>query len=123
MTEVTYDAVSHPRHYVSHESDVECLTVTRNLTFICGNAVKYVWRADLKNGLEDLMKARFYLREAVDWGDEVFISGRSRNIAVRLLDRVIEHEDGDRRDFFVALRAGHRPLMLAAVERMLLDLG
>jgi hypothetical protein len=30
--------------------------------FCLGNAVKYIWRADLKgNDIEDLQKARFYI--------------------------------------------------------------
>ena len=58
-----HDAVNHPRHYTSHPSGVECLQITRLLSFDAGNAVKYVWRTDLKNGLEDLDKARFYLAD------------------------------------------------------------
>lgn len=118
MTDV-HDAVSHPRHYTSHESGVECLELTRRLTFVVGNAVKYVWRADLKNGIEDLEKARFYLRDALEWGDRVFVCATSRTVAVRLLDQIIVYEDGLRRDFFFALRTGHRQSMLAAVEGML----
>ena len=45
MTE--HDPVNHPSHYTSHPSGVECLAITRHLPFGIGNAVKYVWRADL----------------------------------------------------------------------------
>jgi hypothetical protein len=32
------------------------------MSFTLGNALKYIWRADLKNdAIEDLRKARFYL--------------------------------------------------------------
>jgi hypothetical protein len=31
------------------------------MCFNLGNAIKYVWRADLKEGLQDLEKARWYL--------------------------------------------------------------
>ena len=61
-----HDAVNHPRHYTSHPSGVECLQITRLLSFDAGNAVKYVWRTDLKNGLEDLDKARFYLADHIE---------------------------------------------------------
>lgn len=64
---MTHDAVNHPSHYTSHPSGIECLQITRGLPFTLGNAVKYVWRADLKNGLEDLRKASFYLQ---DWMDQ-----------------------------------------------------
>lgn len=56
-----YDSVNHPKHYTAHPSGVECITVTEHMNFNVGNAVKYLWRADLKNGLEDLKKARWYI--------------------------------------------------------------
>jgi len=31
------------------------------MNFNLGNAVKYIWRASLKNGLEDLKKAAWYI--------------------------------------------------------------
>ena len=56
------DIINHPPHYTSHPSGVECITITEHMSFTLGNAVKYVWRADLKGeGIEDLKKARWYL--------------------------------------------------------------
>jgi hypothetical protein len=60
------DAVNHPPHYTSHPSGVECITVTEHMNFCIGNAVKYLWRADLKNGLEDLEKAEWYVRREIE---------------------------------------------------------
>ncbi|AWY06533.1 nucleotide kinase [Gordonia phage Trine] len=63
---VSHDAVNHPSHYTSHPSGVECLHITRHLQFCPGNAVKYVWRSDLKDGVsgdQDLLKAEFYLED------------------------------------------------------------
>lgn len=53
-----------PSHYKSHPSGVECIDITQHMSFTLGNAIKYIWRADLKhqdNGIEDLAKARWYL--------------------------------------------------------------
>ena len=36
------DAVSHPSHYTSHPSGVECITITKHMNFCRGNAVKYL---------------------------------------------------------------------------------
>lgn len=58
---MTHDPVNHPQHYTSHASGVECIQITEHMSFCVGNAVKYLWRADLKNGLEDLEKARWYI--------------------------------------------------------------
>jgi hypothetical protein len=61
------DMVNHPPHYTSHPSGVECIQITEHMGFNLGNALKYIWRADLKgNVVEDLEKAVFYInRELV----------------------------------------------------------
>lgn len=66
------DAVNHPGHYTSHPSGVECIQVTEHMSFCLGNAIKYIWRADLKgNAIEDLQKARWYVdREIARLGGE-----------------------------------------------------
>ncbi len=59
-----HDVVNHPCHYTSHPSGIEAITITEHMGFCLGNAMKYIWRADLKHddgGLEDLRKARWYL--------------------------------------------------------------
>lgn len=62
MKPATRDAVNSPKHYNSHPSGVECITVTEHFNFNVGNAIKYLWRAGLKGGLvEDLKKARWYV--------------------------------------------------------------
>lgn len=41
---------------------IECIQVTEHMGFNCGNAIKYIWRADLKgNAIEDLKKARWHI--------------------------------------------------------------
>lgn len=54
-----------PNHYKSHPSGVECITITEHMSFTLGNAMKYIWRADLKNGVEDLEKAKWYLEREI----------------------------------------------------------
>ena len=63
MTE--FDIVNKPKHYNSHPSGVECITVTEHMNFNIGNAVKYLWRTDHKNGLEDLKKAAWYINREI----------------------------------------------------------
>lgn len=60
-----YDPVNHPRHYTEHPSGIECIEVTRHFGFNLGNAIKYCWRADLKNGVEDLRKAIWYIEDEI----------------------------------------------------------
>jgi len=60
------DPVNHPSHYTSHPSGIECIQVTEHMGFNLGNALKYIWRADLKgNAVEDLHKAIFYLHREI----------------------------------------------------------
>jgi len=64
------DNVNNPKHYNSHPSGVECITIVKHMNFCLGNAIKYIWRSGLKKDesldsrnkqIEDLKKARWYL--------------------------------------------------------------
>jgi len=60
------EQVNHPRHYTNHPSGIECIQVTEHMNFCLGNAVKYIWRADLKNdAIEDLEKAIWYINREI----------------------------------------------------------
>jgi hypothetical protein len=67
LTTVSHDPVNHPKHYTNHPSGVECIQITRHMGFNLGNAIKYIWRADLKNdAIEDLEKAVWYIRDEIE---------------------------------------------------------
>lgn len=53
--------VINPAHYRQHPSGIDCITITEHMNFCLGNAIKYIWRADYKGGIEDLEKARWYV--------------------------------------------------------------
>jgi hypothetical protein len=60
------DMVNHPPHYNDHPSGVECIQITEHMNFCLGNAVKYIWRADLKHdAIEDLEKAVWYVQREI----------------------------------------------------------
>lgn len=60
------DPVNHPTHYTSHPSGIECIQVTEYMGFNLGNAIKYIWRADLKDdAIQDLEKAAWYLAREI----------------------------------------------------------
>lgn len=66
-SQVMHDAVNSPKHYTGHPSGVECIQVTEHMGFCLGNAVKYIWRADLKNdAVEDLRKAAWYIEREIE---------------------------------------------------------
>lgn len=61
-----HDPVSHPSHYTSHPSGVECIDIAEHMNFNLGNVVKYVWRAGSKGDtMEDLLKAEFYIKREI----------------------------------------------------------
>lgn len=65
------DNVNHPKHYT--QGVVECIDALaaatinlKGLDAVCtANAIKYLWRWDQKNGVEDLKKARWYIDKLV----------------------------------------------------------
>ena len=62
------DAVNSPTHYKSHPSGIECIQATEHFNFCRGNAIKYIWRAGIKERsgeIEDLQKAIWYLKREV----------------------------------------------------------
>ncbi|MBM6327983.1 DUF3310 domain-containing protein [Staphylococcus epidermidis] len=67
-----YDKINHPSHYTYGEIEViEFIEqVTKDykpeLAFAIGNAIKYISRANRKNGKEDLDKARWYLNRVFE---------------------------------------------------------
>jgi hypothetical protein len=70
------DKVNHPSHYT--QGKVECIdaieaaTVHKNgLDAVCtANIIKYIWRCEYKNGLEDLKKARWYLEKMIQHNEQ-----------------------------------------------------
>jgi hypothetical protein len=61
------DNVNHPAHYT--RGGVECIDALAAATVdlvgieaVCtANAIKYLWRWKVKGGVEDLLKARWYI--------------------------------------------------------------
>ena len=61
-----HDSVNKPKHYTSHPSGIDCIQITEHMGFNLGNAIKYIWRADLKDdAMEDLRKARWYIEREI----------------------------------------------------------
>ena len=65
------DKVNHPSHYTGGK--VECIdaleAATKYLTGIqavcTANAIKYLWRWKMKNGIENLKKANWYINHLI----------------------------------------------------------
>ena len=65
------DMVNHPSHYT--QGGIECIDAIKAATVgktgieavAVANVVKYLWRYEEKNGLEDVKKARWYLERLI----------------------------------------------------------
>lgn len=67
LVSAQHDPVHKPKHYTDHPSGIECIQITEHMGFNLGNAVKYIWRCDLKrDAIEDLEKAVWYLNREID---------------------------------------------------------
>lgn len=63
---MSHDPVSHPAHYTGHPSGIECIQITEHMGFNLGNALKYIWRCDLKHdAIEDLEKSVWYIQREI----------------------------------------------------------
>jgi hypothetical protein len=62
------DQINHPPHYTRNPSGIECIDVVEHMNFNLGCAVKYIWRAGLKDGsdpITDLRKAVWYIQREI----------------------------------------------------------
>lgn len=56
-----------PKHYTSNQSGIECIEITRHLSFNRGNAIKYLWRLGQKDeSNQELKKALWYLKDELN---------------------------------------------------------
>lgn len=118
------DMVNHPPHYEPVPGiDFECIELTRDMTFDCGNAVKYMWRTDRKNGIEDIKKARWYINDAIENYDDVIIAivsrDKGRRAAQRLQEVAKAQADPSRKWFFYALSRRDLAEALEALDSLL----
>ena len=72
-TTLANDTVNSPKHYKLEGLDVEAIDIIKATvkdfnSFCHGNIIKYVLRANKKNGVEDFKKAKKYIEMMI--GDE-----------------------------------------------------
>ena len=60
------DMINHPKHYVRGDIAPIDFINANKLDYLEGNIIKYVSRYKFKNGLEDLLKAQFYINMLIE---------------------------------------------------------
>ena len=64
-----YDPVNHPPHYKAGGIETIDFIEAKQFGYHLGNVVKYISRAYHKGGMEDLLKAQWYLNRAIEKGE------------------------------------------------------
>jgi len=55
------DNIKEPAHYIANKIEPIDFIIENNFNFCEGNVIKYISRYKIKNGIEDLKKARQYI--------------------------------------------------------------
>ena len=63
------DPVNHPPHYKAGGIETIDFIEAKRLGYHLGNVVKYISRAQHKGGMQDLLKAQWYLNRAIEKGE------------------------------------------------------
>jgi len=71
--------VEHPSHYNQGTIEVIDFIEDHRLGFALGNAIKYIARAEHKNDIEDLEKARWYLDREIQRRSGTLITTTQKN--------------------------------------------
>lgn len=110
------DNVNHPAHYEKHNVSVEFqpIDIAKQLGFTQGNAFKYAVRYKEKNGLEDLRKCRYYLKNGTD-----FIN-IYKSINKRVIDAIIDSmEDLEAKKLIMYICSGLSEIAIESVDKLI----
>ena len=73
---MSFDNVENPAHYI--QSAIECIAaIEASMSkdqfcgYLKGNIIKYMWRYEDKNKIEDLKKAQWYLNKLIETYEQV----------------------------------------------------
>lgn len=110
------DNVNHPAHYEKHNVSVEFqpIDIAKQLGFTQGNALKYAVRYKEKNGLEDLRKCKYYLKNSTD-----FIN-IYKSLNKRVIDAIIDSmEDLEAKKLIMYICSGLSEIAIESVDKLI----
>lgn len=110
------DNVNHPAHYEKHNVSIEFqpIDIAKQLGFTQGNAFKYAVRYKEKNGLEDLRKCKYYLKNGTDF------SNIYKSLNKRVIDAVIDSmEDLEAKKLIMYICSGLSEIAIECVDKLI----
>lgn len=114
-----FDEIQKPRHYNSHPSGIQAIEIGRHLTGDWFNVFKYVFRANLKNGRQDIDKALWYARDGFEHRIPIQLPSWGEQQGDDIRSIIINETDEHRRLFFSAIAVNNKAWALAEVELIL----
>lgn len=113
------DAIN-PKHYTQHPSKIECIQVTRILSFNRGNAIKYLWRLGQKDeSQQELKKVAWYIRDEINNQPCRVYSNLEHGKLCALLDTLALYQDDNTRQLFNYIVFGNRIGLTMALDMVL----
>lgn len=113
MPKVKADMVNHPPHY-KDASGIECIEVTKHMSFCGGNCFKYLYRAGKKGStVEDLKKAAWYAKQAEIMGEKT---------DSKLIDEFIKITEHRSENVAIAMQFVYESMWLEVVEYIDLEI-
>lgn len=89
----TVDMVNNPPHYASGK--FECIEVMEDalgkeavMNFCICNAFKYIFRHKKKNGVEDIQKAKWYLKKYIELEENTTSEEKLENLVNQIMEEV-----------------------------------
>ena len=112
------DLINRPPHYTEHPSKIECIEITRHLSFNRGNAIKYLWRCGKKDSVnQELKKAIWYLNDEINNGlGDVNYSFNTNNKITDKLDTLALYQTDQERQLFNFIVFGFDDLLKHAIK-------
>lgn len=108
--------INHPMHYTSRNIGYECIILTKYQYFCTGNVIKYLWRyKDKGKSTEDLMKARWYAREAATRHEQTYTTSTCGII----LHKLVQSTAGLERAAWHGIRTSDWRTVIKALDQMI----
>jgi hypothetical protein len=94
------DPVNHPLHYQGKVECIEAIEASMSPEAFKGslkaNVIKYIWRYEHKNGLEDLRKAQWYLERLIGMREkEEALAKRIMEQSKEVMEYIAHHDPDD----------------------------
>lgn len=110
------DNVNHPAHYEKHNVSVEFqpIDIAKQLGFTQGNAFKYAVRYKEKNGLEDLRKCKYYLKNS-NGAIDIY-----KSVNKKIIDAIIDSmEDLEAKKLVMYICSGLEAVAIDCVDKLI----